>query len=97
MQWGTQESSPSGIAYVDETIFLAGLTGQRLWAVTFDGEGHPVATDFYAGEYGRIRHVVEGPDGTLWFVTNNTDGRGDGPRAGDDHIYSGPLVPTEAR
>ncbi|MGH6904743.1 MAG: PQQ-dependent sugar dehydrogenase, partial [Geminicoccaceae bacterium] len=35
---------------------------------------------------GRIRDVVEGPDGHLYFLTSNRDGRGD-PRPGDDHIY----------
>ncbi|MBI5739784.1 MAG: PQQ-dependent sugar dehydrogenase [Nitrospirae bacterium] len=36
--------------------------------------------------YGRIRDVVEGPDGALYFLTNNTDGRGS-RRERDDHIY----------
>jgi len=36
--------------------------------------------------YGRIRDVVEGPDGFLYFLTNNRDGRGR-HREGDDHIY----------
>jgi len=35
--------------------------------------------------------VLPGPDDTLWFVTNNTDGRGD-PRDGDDRIVSVPLT-----
>lgn len=36
--------------------------------------------------YGRIRDVVGGPDGFLYFISNNTDGRGR-QRPGDDHIY----------
>jgi glucose/arabinose dehydrogenase len=40
--------------------------------------------------YGRIRDVVEGPDGFLYFLTNNRDGRGT-PRGGDDCIYR--IVP----
>ncbi|MFW5704160.1 MAG: PQQ-dependent sugar dehydrogenase [Patescibacteria group bacterium] len=40
--------------------------------------------------YGRIRTVVEGPDGYIYFMTSNTDGRGD-IRSGDDHIYR--IVP----
>lgn len=38
------------------------------------------------GKYGRLRDVVQGPDGALYFLTNNTDGRGS-PRPGDDRIY----------
>jgi quinoprotein glucose dehydrogenase len=36
--------------------------------------------------FGRIRDVVEGPDGFLYFLTNNRDGRGR-TREGDDRIY----------
>ncbi|WFR68624.1 hypothetical protein P9139_02520 [Curtobacterium flaccumfaciens] len=35
--------------------------------------------------------MLEGPDGALWFVTNNTDGRGD-PTEDDDRIVSVPLA-----
>ncbi|MEW6571007.1 MAG: PQQ-dependent sugar dehydrogenase [Nitrospirota bacterium] len=44
------------------------------------------ASDFSEGKYGRLRDVVEGPDGALYFLTNNRDGRGT-PRTGDDRIY----------
>ena len=48
--------------------------------------------EFYVGEYGRIRDVIPGPDGTLWLLTNNTDGRGD-PRDGDDRILQVEVAP----
>ncbi|GIT79847.1 hypothetical protein LLS1_15160 [Leifsonia sp. LS1] len=32
-QWRTSEASPSGLAVVGDTIFVAGLGGERLWAV----------------------------------------------------------------
>jgi len=44
------------------------------------------AEDHRDGKYGRIRDVVKGPDGVLYFLTNNKDGRGN-PRQGDDKIY----------
>ncbi|WP_245635974.1 PQQ-dependent sugar dehydrogenase [Herbiconiux solani] len=87
-QWATDDASPSGIAVVGDTIFMAGLGGERLWTVGFDG----AAQEWYGGgQLGRIRDVVRGPGSSLYLVTNNTDGRGD-PRAGDDRLYSVGLV-----
>jgi glucose/arabinose dehydrogenase len=37
------------------------------------------------GDYGRLRTVVEGPDGKLYVLTSNRDGRGD-PEDTDDRI-----------
>ena len=31
--WATSEASPSGIAAVGDTVFIAGLRGERLWMV----------------------------------------------------------------
>ncbi len=50
------------------------------------------ATPWFVGEFGRIRDVAVGPDGSLWFLTNNTDGRGD-VRDGDDRLMQVRLVP----
>lgn len=92
-QWPTDEASPSGLTYLDGTFFLAGLGGQRLWAIYVDEEaGTADAVPWFAGEFGRIRDVVPGPGGSLWMLTNNTDGRGS-PREGDDRILQVRLVP----
>jgi glucose/arabinose dehydrogenase len=85
-QWRTDDASPSGIAYAQGTIFMAGLRGERLWAIPVaDGRrtGEPQA--FFTGRFGRLRTVVTAPDGSLWLSTSNTDGRGD-VRDGDDRI-----------
>jgi glucose/arabinose dehydrogenase len=50
------------------------------------------ANGYSDGKYGRLRDVVEGPDGALYFLTNNRDGRGT-PRSGDDRIYI--IVPRK--
>ncbi|WP_229054592.1 sorbosone dehydrogenase family protein [Aeromicrobium sp. Leaf350] len=82
-QWDPDRASPSGIAISDGTVFIANLRGRTLRAV-------PVAdptssTDYFTGEHGRLRDVVVAPDGDLWFLTNNTDGRGQ-PDGNDDQV-----------
>lgn len=88
--WPTSEASPSGLTSVGGTLFLAGLGGRRLWVMT-PGMTDPAA--FFVEQFGRIRDVVPGPDGTLWMLTNNTDGRGD-PVDGDDRILQLSLSPS---
>ena len=91
LQWPTDEASPSGLAVVDDTVFIASLRGQRIWRWVPDSGQPP--SPWFVGEFGRIRDVAAGPDGTLWFLSNNTDGRGD-PRAGDDRLWQVALVPA---
>ncbi|WP_347104483.1 PQQ-dependent sugar dehydrogenase [Microbacterium sp. 4R-513] len=91
--WPTSDASPSGIAAVGDTVFMAGLRGERLWVIDTDAPGiadEPAA--FLTGEQGRLRDVVASPDGSLWVLTNNTDGRGT-PRAGDDLLLRVDIAP----
>ncbi|MFD9323803.1 PQQ-dependent sugar dehydrogenase [Streptomyces sp. NPDC060053] len=85
-QWHTDDASPSGIAYAEGSVWMAGLKGQRLWRVPLKGtaaSADPQA--FLQGEYGRLRTVVSAGGDKLWVTTSNTDGRGD-PEQGDDRI-----------
>ena len=85
-QWRTDDASPSGIAYAEGSIWMAGLKGQRLWRIPLDGT--KAAADpqaFLEGEYGRLRTVVSAGGDKLWLVTSATDGRGS-PKDGDDRI-----------
>ena len=82
-QWAPSEASPSGIAIAGDTIYVANLRGQRLYEVPVADPS--VAVEQLVGEYGRLRDVVLAPDGSLWVLTNNTDGRGN-PASGDDRI-----------
>jgi len=89
VQWPTDQASPSGIAIMGDTVFMASLRGQRLWRIApSTGE----SSDWFVHSYGRLRDVVPGPDGTLWFVSNNTDGRGS-PAPGDDRLYQVEVAP----
>lgn len=87
LQWSPEEASPSGIAYAPDTVFLAALRGQRLWQVPVPDGSAAEPEAFFNGEFGRLRHVELAPDGTLWLLTNNTDGRNPaGPGPDDDRI-----------
>lgn len=73
------------MVHIDGTLFIANLRGQVLRVVPV---AEPSTSESYLdGGFGRIRDVAEAPDGTLWLVTNNTDGRGT-PGPDDDRILS---------
>jgi glucose/arabinose dehydrogenase len=84
-QWPVADASPSGMAIVDDVIYMAALRGQRLWRIpiTGDGVGEPMAS--LQGEHGRLRGVGQAGDGSLWVTTSNLDGRGTAA-PGDDRI-----------
>ncbi|MGY0498556.1 PQQ-dependent sugar dehydrogenase [Nocardia sp. FBN12] len=82
-QWKPSEASPSGMTNVGGFVYLANLRGERLRRIPLDELTR--STELLVGEYGRLRDVAVAPDGSLWLLTNNTDGRGD-PAAGDDRI-----------
>lgn len=86
-QWAPAEASPSGIAVAGDEVVIANLRGARLRSVPLADLG--AAADLLTGQ-GRMRDVVVAPDGALWALTNNTDGRGQ-PREGDDRILRVPL------
>lgn len=83
LTWPPEVASPSGIAIVDEVVYIANLRGQLLRSV--DLAADPITQDHILPEIGRLRDVVVTPDGKLWLLTNNTDGRGN-PADGDDRI-----------
>ncbi|GAA4057472.1 PQQ-dependent sugar dehydrogenase [Actinomadura miaoliensis] len=89
--WATSEASPSGAAVVGDTLYAAGLRGQRLWLVPLNGSGGTAGspTAVLTGAYGRLRTVALGPDGWLWVMTSNRDGRGT-PASADDRIVRFP-------
>jgi glucose/arabinose dehydrogenase len=99
----TAEASPSGIAILvggavpqwEGDLFMAALRGERLWRLDLDEAGAVTGREaLLAGEAGRLRHVAQAPDGSLWVLTSNRDGRGSAGRD-DDRILR--LGPTPAR
>jgi glucose/arabinose dehydrogenase len=90
----TSEASPSGVEILkggaipqwEGDFFMAALRGQRLYRLDLDDSGAVVGQEeLLQGEAGRLRHVVQAPDGSLWVLTSNRDGRGN-PVPNDDRI-----------
>ena len=69
-------------------FFFGALQGEHLHRVQFD-RADPTRVigneRLLEGRFGRLRDVVTGPDGALYVLTNNRDGRGR-PHADDDRI-----------
>lgn len=73
-------------------LFVATLRGTHLLRLTVDNSGRVTAQERLLEEtYGRLRDVISGPDGNLYFCTNNRDGRGT-PMSGDDRVLR--IVPA---
>ncbi len=81
-QWAPAEASPSGLAVAGDRLYLANLRGKRLREVPLTAPA--TSTESLTGA-GRLRDAVVTPDGRLWVLTNNTDGRGS-PGPDDDRL-----------
>ncbi|MFD0268922.1 PQQ-dependent sugar dehydrogenase [Streptomyces sp. NPDC127106] len=85
--WRPDEASPSGIAWAQGSVWMAGLKGERLWRIPMAGAAPAAEPEaFLEGKYGRLRSVI-GLGDRLLLVTSETDGRGS-PQAGDDRILT---------
>ena len=89
---GEETWAPSGIAFVNQgpwkgRLLVATLRGERLLVLTLNTSGTEVnkLEAQLTGEYGRLREVVQDKDGSIYLVTNNTDGRGR-VHTGDDKM-----------
>lgn len=71
------------------TLLFAGLKGEGLYQVILENNDPDKVEEYQkikGIEVGRIRDVFQGPDGNVYIVTSNRDGRGK-PAANDDKIY----------
>jgi glucose/arabinose dehydrogenase len=95
--------APSGLSFYTSTriaqfrsnIFFATLRGMHIHRVVLDS-GNPsipaAAERLFEGTFGRIRDIITGPDGALYFCTSNRDGRTT-PVETDDRIAR--IVPVQ--
>ena len=68
-------------------LLMATLRGSSVWRFALDAAGQPVAAErFFHRKWGRIRFLVEGPDGSLWLSTSMTDPPEATAKEGDDRI-----------
>ncbi|MEJ5914954.1 PQQ-dependent sugar dehydrogenase [Pseudokineococcus sp. 1T1Z-3] len=78
--WSPAQASPSGLAVVDDAVWVSALRGQRLWRVPVSTSpgGGPVGEPeaYLVGEHGRLRDVSPAPGGgALRVLTNDGDGQ----------------------
>lgn len=93
MVYGGYSPATPGVALPQfaGNLFFGALFGEKIVRIVFD-EVNPEkiakfeSLDLKGVNPGRIRDVVEGPDGAIYFSTSNRDGRGE-VRDGDDKIY----------
>ena len=85
--WRTRDASPSGLAYWQGGLWMAGLRGERLWEIPLEGTSTRDPIAHFRGDYGRLRTVAVAHDGNSLLLSNsNTDGRGD-PSRNDDRLF----------
>ena len=74
--------APSGLAILRDSqfdawegdLFAGALRDQMIVRLEVE-DGSVVATEeLFAGDFGRIRDVRQGPEGALWFLTDDADG-----------------------
>ncbi len=83
--------APGGATFLEKRsrwtgdYVFAALRGEQLRRLEIRDGRVRADRPLLRGRFGRLRTVVEGPDGALYVLTSNRDGRGS-PRAGDDKI-----------
>ena len=96
------EDAPAGATFVTGdryprlrgSLLVATLSAMRLLQFTVGPASPPTVTRravLIEATYGRLRDIIQGPDGYLYLATSNRDGRGK-PGADDDRVIR--LAPS---
>ena len=88
--WG-RTIAPSGLTFVSRggsswtgDVLVAALKGRSLRRLTVSGPRVTGERTLLQGRYGRLRAVVEAPDGTIWVTTSNNGDQYGSPVSRDD-------------
>ena len=101
VMWPDHSVPPSGIAFHKGDLYVSTLRSKALIRIGIARSGKEYlvtkierlfAENHHHGLFGRLRDAVTGPDGKLYVVTSNWDGRGS-PRLGDDKILRLTIQP----
>lgn len=101
-QSATETWAPSGMTFVSNgewknQLLVANLRGMQVLKIELDESGKQVKRieSLFKEKYGRIRNIIEAPDGSLYMMTNNRDGRGN-PSDKDDRIIRLNPIKTDS-
>ncbi len=86
-----QTIAPSGATFVTRgpwrgDLLVAALKGRSLRRLEVEGTRILGDEPLLVSRYGRLRAVVEAPDGSVWVTTSNRDGYGSPVSRSDDRI-----------
>jgi len=78
----TPSIAPSGMAQLRDSgfpewegnLFVGALVQQHIRRVVLEGESVVHQEELVRNQFGRIRELVQGPDGALWFATDAPNG-----------------------
>lgn len=81
--WPKPSTAPSGMLFYTAdriapwkgSLFVGALAGQTLWRLSLEGDRVVGRESLLAGQGHRIRTVVQGPDGWIYLLTDDSDGK----------------------
>ncbi|MEU4766867.1 PQQ-dependent sugar dehydrogenase [Actinosynnema sp. NPDC023794] len=68
--WPTSAAGPSGLAIINDHLFIGTTVGQRVYRLRVEGSEVVEEQVYFQGEYGRLRTVEVDREGDLWLTTS---------------------------